>query len=145
MSQILKISEAASIGIHAMILIAESEQSPVSARLIAQEFDVSENHCAKVLQRLTRAGLVTAIRGPKGGFILKRPADEITILQIYEAIDGPLESTRCFFQSSKCSPCCGLFGEMMEEANELVKKHFGPATLKSIIEKRKLREQDHES
>jgi Rrf2 family protein len=137
MSQMLKISEAASIGIHAMIFIAEAEGRPVNTKAIAAGFDVSENHTAKVLQRLTHAGYISAIRGPKGGFILNRKTSEITILEIYEAIDGPLSETKCFFMKKKCSPCCGLFGEMMQEANEVVRKHFGPATLQTILDKKR--------
>ncbi len=136
MSQMLKISEAASIGIHAMIFIAEADGKPVNTKAIAAGFDVSDNHTAKVLQRLAHAGYISAIRGPKGGFVLNKKADEITVLEIYEAIDGPLEETQCFFMKKKCSPCCGLFGEMMREANALVRKHFGPATLQSVLNKK---------
>lgn len=136
MSQILKMSEAAAIGIHAMVLIGGSDGGPISTKIISCEFDVSENHCSKVMQRLTKTGLVNAIRGPKGGFILKRPASEISVLEIYEAIDGPLENVHCFFNKTGCSPCCLLFGSFMEEANALVKKHFGPATLQSVINNR---------
>ncbi len=133
MSHVLKISEAASIGIHAMTAIAEASPHPVNTRHIARLFQVSENHCSKIMQRLTRTGFISAVRGPKGGFILKKPATEVTVLQIYEAIDGPLGETTCLFNRQSRHPCCGLFKTMIKDVNKLVKKNFGNVTLADVV------------
>jgi Rrf2 family protein len=86
MSNLFKVSEAASLALHAMLHIVANPNRPVSTREIASGMHASEAHLAKVLQRLARVGLARSTRGPKGGFVLGRPAETITLLDVYEAI-----------------------------------------------------------
>ncbi|MCF8044104.1 MAG: Rrf2 family transcriptional regulator, partial [Desulfarculaceae bacterium] len=72
MQQLLKISEAASLALHTMGLLASRPGEQVPTRELAARLKVSEAHLAKVMQRLGRAGLVRSQRGPKGGFALER-------------------------------------------------------------------------
>jgi len=67
MSGVFKISEAGAIALHAASHLAAHQDQPCRAADIAAGFKVSTAHLEKVLQRLARAGLVTATRGPKGG------------------------------------------------------------------------------
>ncbi len=67
MPGILNISEATSLAIHAMIYIEANSNRKVSTKEIAVEFDASEAHLSKVLQRLVRSGYVKSVRGPKQG------------------------------------------------------------------------------
>jgi len=91
MSGVLKISNAATIALHAMTYLAAFPDNKHMTKEIASLHQVSEAHLSKVLQRLTRAGLVKAVRGPKGGFSLAKSADEISLLEVYETIEGTLE------------------------------------------------------
>ena len=70
MSTVLKISEACSIAIHAMLVLATNADKTLLARDIASILHVSESHLQKVLQRLVRSSLVSSVRGPNGGFYL---------------------------------------------------------------------------
>ena len=135
MSQVFKISEAASIAIHALIFLGSQKDKAFTTKVIAEEFQVSKDHCAKVMQRLTKVNLVSAKRGPKGGFYLIKDAQDITVLQIYEAIDGPLVTTSCFFKGVKpCGfPCCNLFGDLMNDVNTLANETFKNTTLMELI------------
>jgi Rrf2 family nitric oxide-sensitive transcriptional repressor len=63
MPTVLRMSDAASLALHGMVILAEAPERRVSARAIASELDASEAHLAKVLQRLARAGLVESVRG----------------------------------------------------------------------------------
>ena len=130
------ISEAASIALHAMILLAAKGDTPATSAQIAETFEVSDNHCAKVMQRLTKSGLVRAVRGPGGGFRLARPAGEITMLMVFEAIEGPLEESTCLFKDAKCAPGGCVFGGLLNRINGLVREHFEPLTLRNIIDGR---------
>lgn len=94
MSKVISISEAASIGLHGMIIIARSEKM-INVLQIAEATDASKHHVAKVFQRLVKAGFLTSHRGPSGGFSLKKAAEEISFLDIYEAIEGKIEVTDC--------------------------------------------------
>ena len=77
-----------------MVLTAAAE--PVPASRLAQLHDVSPTYLAKQLQALSRAGLVQSVQGKSGGYVLTRPPQEITMLDVVEAIDGrdsPFECT----------------------------------------------------
>ncbi|MDP4267632.1 MAG: Rrf2 family transcriptional regulator [Bacteroidota bacterium] len=103
MSTIFQLSEAVSIGLHGMVLIAKSE-GPINATVMAEQTGSSRNHLAKVFQRLVKQKLVKATRGPSGGYILNKKPDEISLLEIYESIEGPIESSQdsCDEASSSC-------------------------------------------
>ncbi len=133
MAQILRISEASSIGIHAMILLTLQAPSPVRVREIASAFSVSEAHCSKVMQRLVRCGMAQAIRGPRGGFRLLIDPTCTSMLDVYEAIEGALEDTRCLFQIRKCENGC-IFDTLMGDLNQQLREHFSSTTLRAAAE-----------
>jgi Rrf2 family protein len=101
MPKIVTLSEAASIGIHSMVLIAKSKDY-VNVQKIAKVTSDSKHHIAKVMHILVREGFITSVRGPKGGFKLNKPPEEISLLDIYEAIEGKLESTECPANKEHC-------------------------------------------
>ena len=130
MSNLFKVSEAASLAIHGMILMAQSPAKPLSAKDMASGLEASEAHLAKVLQRLGRAGLVRSTRGPKGGFVLGKPPDAITLLDIYEAIEGPLETIACLLGRPICGGgqlCC--MGGLLQTVGEQVRQHLARTRL----------------
>ena len=101
MSRILSLSEAASIAIHGMILVARSEKL-VNVNQIAELTSSSRHHVAKVFQRLVKEGFIFSNRGPSGGFSLKMEASEISFLDIYEAIEGKIVITKCPLDKPLC-------------------------------------------
>ena len=133
MSSFLNISEAASIGWHGMIVLADSEGKLRPTSWIAERLQVSGAHLSKVLQRLARAGLVDAVRGPRGGFRLGKPAREITILQIYEAIEGPIRKYTCLLRKPICRGSCCLIGDLLRQTDELY-GHLATLTLEEATE-----------
>ncbi|MCB2194445.1 MAG: Rrf2 family transcriptional regulator [Bacteroidetes bacterium] len=94
MAKVFTLSEAASIALHGVILIAQ-EKSGLNVLKIAERTDTSKHHVAKVMQRLVKAGYLTSQRGPSGGFVLKRKPEDINFLELYEAIEGPIEVSAC--------------------------------------------------
>ncbi|MCU0691863.1 MAG: Rrf2 family transcriptional regulator [Polyangiaceae bacterium] len=97
-----------------MILMAADPQRPLRVNQAAQVLPVSANHLAKVLQRLVRVGLVSSERGPQGGFRLTRASSEITLLEIYEAIEGALPTHHCLLGRPRCAGQCVL-GDFVEK------------------------------
>ncbi len=124
MSHVLKISEAASLGIHAMLILARDPSKTSSAGEISRVMDVSEAHLAKVLQRLVRVELVKSTRGPKGGFSLGKPADQISLLEIYEAIEGKLAEVKCLLHKPVCKKAECVFGDLIQQINRQVCEHL---------------------
>jgi Rrf2 family protein len=68
---------------------------PISARALAQRLGVPGELLSKVLQRLQHAGLVSAARGSRGGYRLRRPLSEISLREVIEAAHGPLAVVDC--------------------------------------------------
>lgn len=124
MSNILKISEATTIGLHSMVYLALHQDKLVSVKEISKKFDVSENHLAKVMQRLAKAGLVDSTKGPSGGFRLAKNCDEITFLNIHEAIDGPLKTGCCLFGKQVCNSTDCIMGDLLNSTSKKVKEYF---------------------
>lgn len=63
---------------------------PVHVRRIGERQQIPHRFLEQIFQRLRRAGLVTGKRGPGGGFVLTRPASQISLREIVEAVDGPI-------------------------------------------------------
>ncbi|MBN2339861.1 MAG: Rrf2 family transcriptional regulator [Deltaproteobacteria bacterium] len=132
----LKISDAANLGIHALAYMAEQfeSQRPIATAEAADAFDVSANHLSKVLQRLTRAGLVKSVRGPKGGFVLAKSPKEITLRDVYEAIDGIVtKEDACILGTKHCGVAHCVFGNLVDEVQHRVTDHFSSVTLADVI------------
>jgi len=135
MAGILKISEAASLGLHAMIVMAQDEGTLYSAAHLSEVLQSSENHLAKVLQRLAKVGLVRSTRGPKGGFVLGKSPNQISLMDIYEALDGPLEPTRCLLHTPVCRGRKCVFGNLIKNLNRQVGHHLLTTRLSTQVAK----------
>jgi len=138
MSTVLRLSDAASLALHTVRLLAEeADRRPttrdrrprtrdrrLTTRDIASKLSVSESHLSKVLQRLAARGLVESVRGPKGGFTLAGEPSAITMMDVYEAIDGPLASDACLLGRATCVADTCMFGGLLETINTLVREHM---------------------
>jgi Rrf2 family protein len=129
----LRISDAASLAIHTMVFLAKSADRPVTTHEIASALDVSENHLAKVHQRLAKAGLVGAVRGPNGGFSLGKSPRQIKLLEIYEAIEGALEPSECLLGRPTCGRSQCIMGELVRSVNIQVSEYFSETTLFDLV------------
>ena len=127
----LNISDAAALALHAMGFLALKKDTPVSNGEIAENFGVSENHLSKVLQRLGKAGLVRSSRGPRGGYLLNRPAEEINLLIIWEAIEGSMGGFHCLLKKTVCRKGC-IMGDLLPRIDDLMKEFLQGTTLSDI-------------
>ena len=129
------VSEAANLAMHGMAFLAlHGRSGAVATAQVAQRFGFSENHLSKVFQRLTKAQLVRSIRGPKGGFSLAREASTITLLEVYEAMDGPMaQSTGCAVGASSCHFDACVFGDLPQSVHDQVRSHFAKTSLADIV------------
>ncbi len=124
MNGIIGLSEAISIGLHAVGVLAQKPGEAMSAKEIARRIGASEAHLSKVLQRLVKAGLLQSQRGPKGGFFCDSRAVEKSLLEIYEAIEGPLRQKKCLLKKPVCDGDDCVFGGLIDECNSKTKDYF---------------------
>jgi Rrf2 family protein len=134
MSSLVHVSEAASLALHAAVLLAEAGDAVLTTREIAEALGASEAHLSKVLQRLGRAGLVDSVRGPRGGFRLIRPAKDVTLLEVWEAIEGPLHPTHCLFGRPVCTRAGCIMGGVLSRVDQTVRQYLEQTPLSALTD-----------
>lgn len=112
-----------------MALVSSSVGERVSIKDMAERLGVSEAHLAKVVLRLSRSGLLSTTRGPKGGAVLARAPETITYLEIFEAIEGKLEGAGCVFGRKECVYRRCIFGGFLAHITDETKKWLESHTL----------------
>lgn len=120
----IRMSEAASIALHTVAVLVADPKRYFTTREVAERLSVSEAHLAKVLQRLGRAGLVKSVRGPKGGFRLQKPGDKVTLLNVFEAIDGPFNPKFCLMEKKTCNGNDCIMGPLLESCNRYMREYL---------------------
>jgi len=99
----LRLTKKADYGLLAVKFLAENPDCPsVSAKDIAEAYHIPLQLLAKILQRLTKVGLLRSRAGMNGGYELSRDPKEITAFEVIHAIDGPLFITSCITISGSC-------------------------------------------
>ena len=87
----MKIGTSTGYALIAVGYIAQHyKQGPVQTQMVSDEYGISFEYLHKILQQLTRANVLRSKRGPHGGYSLGRDAANITLLDIIEAVDGPM-------------------------------------------------------
>ncbi len=133
MAGVLNISEAASLAMHSLALIA-SRSCMTTVGDISGELGVSEFHLSKVMQRLSRHGLVRSVRGPRGGFTLARDSRSITLLDVYEAIEGRLVDAACIMEKKSCLNGKCILGNTIPEMAALFRNRLGGTSISDIMD-----------
>ncbi len=134
MSGIVRISEGSNLAIHALAYLAHKHPSAaLTVATIAEELGVSKDHLGKVMQRLTRQGFVYSKRGPRGGFTPARPPSEVTLLEIIEAVEGPLNSRRCMLSNPICQKKRCLISDLTMRIYDDVHRELSQSRLEDLL------------
>jgi Rrf2 family protein len=106
----MQINKEIDYGLRAMIIIA-SDNKLLPAKEISKRFNIPLNYLSLILAKLTKIGLVKSIQGPKGGYELAKPANEINFLEIINALNGPINLISCN-EGEKCEldSLCSMVG-----------------------------------
>jgi Rrf2 family protein len=133
MTKILAITEATAIAFHGMALIAKS-QIAINANDISEITGSSKHHTSKVLQRLVKSGILGSTRGPSGGFYLKKPANEIILIDIIVALEGEIEVNECPIDNPICPFGTCLMGGICYDLGETLLNYLRQHTLQEMVE-----------
>ena len=134
MSHLINISEAASLALHGLVLVAQQSPSKVNAKYLAEKLDASEAHLAKIFQRLSKSGLIKSFRGPTGGFVLNKPAEEISFLNIYEIVESRIILNDCPLDKAGCTFENCIFDDALKNISNNIYKTFKNIKLSNFIE-----------
>ena len=115
-------SQASKYAIRALIHLAEHAPEPQLSREIARAIDVPGHFLAKILQDLSRVQLLQSFKGRGGGFKLAKSADQISLLEIVQAMDGPGFGQHCLLGLPGCSEIdpCPLHEHWVRHSTEIM-------------------------
>ena len=106
---------------------------------IAENQLVPESYLAKIFQDLNKAGLVRSHRGARGGFSLARPAAQITLRQVIEALQGPISLNRCLDIREVCPRQEGCpVSRVLRQAQEQLLETLDAATVDVLAEQERV-------
>jgi len=132
----MKISTRGRYAVRGMVdLACNTKNSPVSIREIAERQGISMDYMEQLFHKLMKAGLLKSFRGLKGGYQLSRPADQISIKEILEVVEGPISLVNCEEVKGvkKCPRIqeCHTHG-LWDKLSEIISDYMGKKTLKDI-------------
>jgi Rrf2 family protein len=109
-----------------MYIAARPDGARVLRSEIADAQSIPSSFMAKILRGLVRAGLLRSSRGIHGGFLLARPPNEITLLEVLEAVEGPLSLTDCVPDPAGCEfsetcPASSVWLQVQDEMASLLR------------------------
>ena len=137
MNRFPSISEASSIAIHSLAFVAGS-QGPVNVNRLADETGFSKNHISKVMQTLVKHGYLRSGRGPHGGFEIRRNANEVSLLEIVELIEGKKDEHYCGISEDKCPFESCVFGELPAEFDRKFREFYSNRSIGEIMDLHKV-------
>lgn len=126
-------SQTVEYAMRAMLALASGDGKPMTTKQIAQVMRVPQSYLSKVLQSLVRGGLVYSTRGLKGGFVLVRPPEKISLLEIQNSVSPMQRITSCPLDlEGHKSDLCPLH-RRLDQAMAMVEKAFTSTTLAEIL------------
>jgi Rrf2 family protein len=100
----MKVKKSAAYALHAlMYMVRHSTQLPATTDTIAKAEGIPSGYLAKVFQQLVKARLVRAVRGKNRGYVFARPPEEISLLKLFETIEGGPLFDDCLLRHCECS------------------------------------------
>ena len=131
----MKLTPAAEFAVRGAIVLAEQYgQGPVTLDTICAVRSLSKQYLTKIFASLARANLVVPIRGKHGGFTLSREPAQITLLEVIEAVEGPIVMNFCQHVPSQCERVDCTIRPVWADVQTLVRNKLSAVTLKDCIQ-----------
>jgi Rrf2 family protein len=130
----MKISRSTGYALVAVGYVAQYyREGAVLASRISKQYNIPLEYLLKILQQLVRANVLRSKRGPRGGFFLARPAENISMLEIIEAVDGPMFSHLQLAEQTNNEPFSIKMEKVCRQTSERVREIFGAAKLSEML------------
>ncbi len=129
----MKLSTQADYAVRAVFELARHEPGEVlHTDEIATVQRIPKARLAKVMQDMARAGLVRTIRGRQGGVVLARPSEDITVRDVFEAVEGPILMCRCRQRAEQCGEQGCDTHELWHRIEELLNEELEAVTFAAL-------------
>lgn len=133
----MRVSTRLRYGLRFLVRLAKLFESsvPLRARDIAEVEHLSPDYLRQIAAILEARGIVRAVRGKEGGYVLARPPEAITLLEVVQALEGPIHPVECLANPSFCSlvTSCST-RKLWEETAACLAGFFASKTLKNLVE-----------
>jgi len=126
-------SQTAEYALRVVAYLAAAGAKASTTRQIAASTHVPVGYLAKVLQSLSRGGIVRSQRGPRGGSVLARPAAQLTIYDVVQAVDPILRITSCPLGLKEHAAGLCPVHRRLDDAIGLVERSFRDATIADLL------------
>ncbi len=102
----MKLSTRSRYGLRAILELAvEYGSKPVQIKTIADRQNISSKYLEQLMAILKSSGLIRSVRGPRGGYLLAKPPQEIKLSHVFSALEGPLITVECIEHPDFCARC----------------------------------------
>ncbi len=126
-------SQTIEYSLRALMYLASLDGTPVTSERIAAQTQVPAGYLSKVMRDLVIANLVSSFRGPNGGFVLARPAAQITVLDAVNAVDPIRRIHKCPLNNPEHSNLCPLH-RSLDDAMAHLEETLRTTTLAGVLE-----------
>ncbi len=132
----MKLTRASSYALHAVAYMAAHKQGdPVASHVIAQKRGIPERFLLKVLKPLVSAQILLSVKGPNGGYRLAKAPHEITMLEIVEAVDGPIRGNAPMGHDNPDSYLNKRLDTICNTAADTLRKQLGKVKMSELAGK----------
>lgn len=133
----MKLTRASSYALHAVAYMADQDNNvPVASHVIAKARKIPERFLLKVLKPLVSARVLLSIKGPNGGYRLAKSAGDISLLEILEAVDGPIRGLAPLSGEKKNGPLNTRLESICKESADQIRKHLGAVKISQLVSKK---------
>lgn len=131
----MRISRSTGYALLAVGYIAQHKDEPIIlSQTIAKEYDIPLEYLLKILQQLVRANVLNSKRGPRGGFSLAKTPKKVTMLEVIEAVDGPMISRLDLVSQAKGEKFSARAEKAYEKAIAQARAVFEKIKLSTLVE-----------
>lgn len=109
------------------------EQGPVTLAGVSARQKISLSYLEQLFGKLRRRTLVESVRGPGGGYLVARPLSEITVAQIIQAVDEPIDATQCGGMENCHDEQRCMTHELWTNLNRRIQDYLDTVTLESLV------------
>ena len=132
----MKLTRATSYALHAVVhMAAQKKNEPIASHTIAHARGIPDRFLLKVLKPLVSAQVLASVKGPNGGYRLAKPANEITMLEVLEAVDGPIRGNAPGGSSDTDHPLRRRLNQICQDTAQQTRKQLGKVKISELASK----------
>jgi Rrf2 family protein len=128
----LRISEDCGLAMHVMVLLAQEPAHELPLSRFEEVFEIGAERLLPVFEKLAAGGLVTLPVDVNNMYTLAKHPEIVTLLDVYEVVDGILIETRCFLNPARCDGKTCMLGMMLGSLNDQVRDYLAETSLADV-------------